>query len=67
MSPGEADNLLDIDKIHYLHHLFVTDQSTSEYLKEWKTEDLEDLADFMADVTGDDRFEKVMELNLGQF
>jgi adenine-specific DNA methylase len=66
-SPGEADNLLDIDKVHYLHHLFVTDQSTSEYLKEWKTEDLEDLADFMADVTGDDRFEKVMELNLGQF
>lgn len=66
-SPGEVDDLLDIDKVHYLHHLFVTDQSTSEYLKEWKTDDLEDLADFMADVTGDDRFEKVMELNLGQF
>jgi adenine-specific DNA methylase len=66
-SPGEADNLLDIDKVHYLHHLFVTDQNTSEYLKEWKTDDLEDLADFIADVTGDDRYEKVMELNLGQF
>lgn len=45
----------------------MTDQNTAEYLKEWKTDDLEDLAEFMADITGDDRFEKVMELNLGQF
>lgn len=66
-NPGDVENLLDIDKVHYLHHLYVTDRNTSEYLKEWKTEDLEDLAEFMADVTGDERFEKVMELNLGQF
>ncbi|MFB6187960.1 MAG: DNA methyltransferase, partial [Halobacteriaceae archaeon] len=48
---GEAD-LLDIDKVQYLYHLYKTDQNTAEYLKEWKSDDLEDLGEFMADVTG---------------
>jgi adenine-specific DNA methylase len=65
--PADAPGLLDVDKVHYLHHLYVTDRNTAEYLKEWKTDDLEDLAAFIADVTGDDRYEKVLELNLGQF
>lgn len=63
----EGDNLLDIDKVHYLYHLYKTDQNTIEYLKEWKSSDLEDLADFMADVTGDERYERVMEMGLQQF
>ncbi|RLM63875.1 hypothetical protein DVK05_13270 [Halorubrum sp. Atlit-8R] len=63
----DADNLLDIDKVHYLYHLYKTDQNTVEYLKEWKSSDLEDLADFMADVTGDERYERVMEMGLQQF
>ena len=62
-----ADGLLDIDKVHYLYHLYKTDQNTVEYLKEWKSDDLEDLADFMADVTDDDRYESVMEMGLSQF
>jgi adenine-specific DNA methylase len=63
----EGDELLDIDKLQYLYHLYKTDQNTVEYLKEWKTEDLEELADFMADVTGDERYESVMEMGLQQF
>jgi adenine-specific DNA methylase len=63
----DADNLLDIDKVHYLYHLYKTDQNTVEYLKEWKSSELEDLADFMADVTGDERYERVMEMGLQQF
>jgi hypothetical protein len=66
-SPKNAENLLDIDKVHYLYHLYKTDQNTVEYLKEWKSDDLEELADFMADVTGDDRYESVMEMGLSQF
>jgi len=62
-----SDNLLDIDKVHYLYHLYKTDQNTIEYLKEWKNSDLEELADFMADVTGDDRYERVMEMGIQQF
>lgn len=62
-----ADALLDIDKVQYLYHLYKTDQNTVEYLKEWKSDDLEDLADFMADVTDDDRYESVMEMGLSQF
>jgi hypothetical protein len=59
--------LLDIDKVHYLYHLYKTDQNTVGYLKEWKSSDLEDLADFMTDVTGDERYERVMEMGLQQF
>jgi adenine-specific DNA methylase len=65
---GEGgDELLDINKLQYLYHLYKTDQNTVEYLKEWKTDDLEELADFMADVTGDERYESVMEMSLTQF
>jgi len=63
----DGDSLLDIDKVQYLYHLYKTDQNTVEYLKEWKSDDLEDLADFMADVTDDDRYESVMEMGLSQF
>jgi len=66
-SGKDAENLLDIDKVHYLYHLYKTDQNTVEYLKEWKSDDLEELADFMADVTGDERYESVMEMGLSQF
>ncbi|MFD1569551.1 DUF1156 domain-containing protein [Halorubrum laminariae] len=62
-----SDSLLDIDKVHYLYHLYKSDQNTVEYLKEWKTDDLEDLADFMAEVTDDERYESVMEMGLQQF
>jgi len=62
-----SDSLLAIDKVHYLYHLYKSDQNTVEYLKEWKTDDLEELADFMADVTDDERYESVMEMGLQQF
>ncbi len=62
-----ADELLDIDKVQYLYHLYKTDQNTVEYLKEWKTEELEELADFMADVTSDERYENVMDMGISQF
>jgi adenine-specific DNA methylase len=61
------DALLDIDKVQYLYHLYITDQNTTEYLSEWKSSDLEELAEFMSDATGDDRYESVMEMSLSQF
>ena len=63
----DSDALLDIDKVQYLYHLYKTDQNTSEFLSEWKTDDLQELAEFLADVTGDDRYENVMEMSLSQF
>ena len=62
-----GQDLLDIDRIQYLYHLYKSDQNTVEYLKEWKSDDLEELADFMADVTDDERYESVMEMGLTQF
>ena len=62
-----SDALLDVDKVQYLYHLYKTDQNTSEYLSEWKTDDLQELAEFLADATGDDRYENVMEMSLSQF
>jgi len=63
----DSDALLDIDKVQYLYHLYKTDQNTTEYLSEWKTDDLQELAEFLADATGDDRYENVMEMSLSQF
>jgi adenine-specific DNA methylase len=63
----DSDALLDVDKVQYLYHLYKTDQNTTEYLSEWKTDDLQELAEFLADVTGDDRYENVMEMSLSQF
>ena len=63
----DSDALLDVDKVQYLYHLYKTDQNTSEFLSEWKTDDLQELAEFLADVTGDDRYENVMEMSLSQF
>lgn len=37
------------------------------YLKEWKSDDLEELAEFMSEVTDDERYENVMEMSLSQF
>lgn len=63
----DSDALLDVDKVQYLYHLYKTDQNTSEFLSEWKTDDLQELAEFLADATGDDRYENVMEMSLSQF
>jgi putative DNA methylase len=59
--------LLAIDKLHYLYHLYITDQNAVEYLREWTSDDLEDLAEFMADETGDERYERALETSLSQF
>ncbi len=63
----DGDEVLDIDKVHYLYHLYKTDQNTVEYLKEWKSTDLQELAEYMAGVTGDERYERVMDMSLQQF
>jgi len=66
-SGKDGETLLDIDKVQYLYHLYKTDQNTTEYLKEWKNDDRQELAEFLSEVTGDKRYDRVMEMNLGQF
>lgn len=63
----DNDSLLDIDKVQYLYHLYKTDQNTVQYLKEWKNPDLQELAEFMAEAMDDERYQRVMEMNLTQF
>jgi hypothetical protein len=38
-----------------------------EYLKAWKSNDIEKLAEYIADSVGDDTYKQVMEMNLMQF
>jgi putative DNA methylase len=66
-STNGGGTLLAIDKLHYLYHLYITDQNAVEYLREWTSDDLEDLAEFMADETGDERYERALETSLSQF
>ena len=64
---NNGSDLLDIDKVHYLTHLYQTEQNTIEYLKAWKSDDLEKLADHISEATGDETYKQVMEMNLMQF
>ncbi len=59
--------LLAIDKIHYLYHRFTTDQSVAEYLRKWKDDDLEQLADKMEEITGDEAYTQMMSLSLTDY
>ena len=59
--------VLDIDKVHYLKHLFETDQNTAEYLRRWRSPEIEDLADFLAETTGEEVYAQVMDMKIGQF
>lgn len=59
--------LLAIDKVHYLYHLFTTDQDLAEYLRRWKENDLEQLANKMEEITGDDAYSQMMNLTLSNY
>jgi adenine-specific DNA methylase len=60
-------SVLDIDKVHYLKHLFETDQNTTEYLRKWRTTELEELAEFLAETTGNEVYSRVMDMGLTQY
>jgi adenine-specific DNA methylase len=60
-------DVLAIDKVHYLYHLFTTDQDVAEYLRRWKDDDLEQLADKMEEITGDGAYSQMMNLTLSSY
>lgn len=60
-------DLLAIDKAHYLYHLFTTDQDVAEYLRRWKDDDLEQLADKIEEITGDRAYSQMMNLTLSSY
>ncbi|MFC7226799.1 DUF1156 domain-containing protein [Salinirubellus salinus] len=62
-APDQGDDLLAIDKVQYLAHLYRTEQNTLEYQKAWKTHDLVELAKFIADATGNEVYENALEAN----
>ena len=60
-------NIKDIDKIQYLYHLFMTDQDVAEYLRRWKNDDLDQLADKIGEITGDEAYSQMMNLTLPSY
>lgn len=65
LSRGEEP--LDIDKVQYLYILYTTDKNPSEWLRRWKTPQLEQLCKILAEKTGDQRYGDVMRLTLDVF
>jgi len=63
----KGDDILDIDKAHYLYILFTTDKNTSTWLKKWKTPELEQLCNILAEKTGDKRYSDLMKMSLDMF
>jgi len=64
---SRGEELLDIDKVQYLYILYTTDKNPSEWLKRWKTPQLEQLCKILAEKTGDKRYGDVMKLTLDMF
>lgn len=64
---SKGEELLDIDKVQYLYILYTTDKNPSEWLRKWKTPQLEQLCKILAEKTGDQRYEDVMKLTLDMF
>ena len=63
----KGDDLLDIDKAQYLYLLYITDKNVSQWLRKWRTPELEQLCKILADKTGDDRYNDVMKVTLDMF
>jgi len=59
--------ILAIDKVQYLFILYTTDKNPSEWLRKWKTPELEQLCKILAEKTGDSRYANVMEITLDMF
>ena len=64
---SRGEELLDIDKVQYLYILYTTDKNPSEWLRRWKTPQLEQLCKILAEKTGDKRYGDVMKLTLDMF
>ena len=64
---GKDGEMLDIDKVQYLFILYTTDKNPSEWLRKWRTPELEQLCKILAEKTGDSRYANVMELTLDMF
>lgn len=64
---SRGEELLDIDKVQYLYILYTTDKNPSEWLRKWKTTQLEQLCKILAEKTGDQRYGDVMKLTLDMF
>ncbi|PXF60468.1 MAG: hypothetical protein C4B59_09345 [Candidatus Methanogaster sp.] len=64
---GKDGDILDIDKVQYLYILYTTDKNPSEWLRKWKTLELEQLCKILAEKTGDSRYANVMEITLDMF
>lgn len=62
-----GDELLDIDKAQYLYILYTTDKNTIEWLRQWKTPELEQLCAILAEKTGDKRYSELMKMTLDMF
>jgi len=62
-----GDELLDIDKAQYLFILYTTDKNTIEWLRQWKTPELEQLCAILAEKTGDKRYSELMKMTLDMF
>ena len=64
---GKDGEILDIDKVQYLYILYTTDKNPSEWLRKWKTPELQQLCKILSEKTGDSRYANVMELTLDMF
>jgi len=65
--PRNHDELSQIDKLHYLYARFELDKETFSYANVWEDRLLQDVADSLVEVTGDEMYTKVLETGFDKF
>jgi len=62
------EELTDLDRAQFLRYRWEHGKSVTEYLSEWEiTDDLRELCEGLADATGDDTYQNILESRLGDF
>ncbi|ELY49186.1 hypothetical protein C494_08757 [Natronorubrum bangense JCM 10635] len=68
-SKAQEDNgdLTALDKAHFLRYRFEQDKSTSEYLEQWDTDELQDVCEGLTEATGDETYLKMIGVDTSLF
>jgi len=53
--------LLDIDKVHYLNAEYCYGANFRQYRERWRSQALDELCRYLAEVTGDSVYDKLVE------
>ncbi|WP_147270969.1 hypothetical protein [Haloplanus salinus] len=58
-----SETVTDLDKAHFLRYQYEHGKSRNEYLSQWETDELQELCEDLAAITGDETYLKMLSIN----